>query len=135
MSQLKPREIREMLKEYKELKAEASRAKEEIEDPCDLQNIVDGFEAIDNNNDKRNYIANILDNCGSAETPTTKTKPKKEKKKRKMSAWNCFLKMCAAADNDMNFQECMKNKEYKEKEYIPNKDKYANLAEEGCPTD
>lgn len=92
---------------------------------CDPQTIVDSLEAIDNNEDKVEYIIQTLDSCGK-KTPQKRTL----KKKRALSGWNCYLKKCAATG--MPFQECMKDSARKEKEYIPKKDYWSDLAKKGC---
>jgi len=95
---------------------------------CEAQGIIDTLEAIDNNDDKVQYIQNTLDSCV---TKTGKTgKKTKTKTKRAMNGWNCYLKTCNATG--MPFPECMTDTPRKDKEYTPKKDYWKEQAKLGC---
>jgi len=90
---------------------------------CKPQTIVDSIEAIDNNADKVAYVTNMLKTC-------TISKPTKKKAKRKMSGYNCYLRHCAI---EKSFPECLKERGWA-KLSDKDKDKYKELAKEGCQT-
>lgn len=96
---------------------------------CKPQTIVDGLEAIDNNADKVDFIANILDTCG---VPITKKVPKKKVAGTpKKSGWLCYLKYCK--ETGMPYSECMRDEPRKEELYISRKEYWKDLAEKDCP--
>lgn len=115
-----------------------------ISNKCDPQSIVDTIEAIDNNDDKINYIINMLDACstlpeikteiraGTLSPPKTTPSEPKTKKKRQMTGWNCAMKICAKEDNNLSFHQCLKNEVYR-KNYYQDKEQYNEWAAQGCP--
>lgn len=106
---------------------------------CSLQSIVDRFEAIDNNKDKKNFLINVLDDCAVCPTPTpvkTKehktTKNDKPKRKRPLTGWNCYLKWCAKK-TERSFPECLTDEKLKSTVYHIHKPKWNELAKQDCP--
>lgn len=99
---------------------------------CDLQSIVDRFTAIDNNNDRIDYIKNVIDDCVVCPTvPIHQTKSEPTKRKRKLSGWNCYLRWCSKK-TDKSFPECMKDADLKNVVYKQNKPQWNEYASEGC---
>lgn len=106
---------------------------------CEPQSIVDGLEAIDNNDDKVDYVVNILDSCGVI----TKTSGAgKKKAKRPMTGYNCFTKNLYAAEKEIAKDEKRKPMSFKEmismKTWSTLEDKkkrtWDDIAKQGCPS-
>jgi len=86
------------------------------------------MEAIDNNNDKLNYIDMVISQCGEGKEPV-----KMKKRITKKSGWICYLKNCAKTTN-LTYLDCMKDEVRKDREYFPKTEYWDKEALKGCPS-
>jgi len=98
---------------------------------CDLETIVDSFEALDNHDDKLSYIDNMLNSCGICDTPAIPIS-KPVKKPKKTSGWICYNKVCAE-ETKRPYMTCVADKERAKTEYYGMKDYWKQQSLKGCP--
>jgi predicted glycosyltransferase len=98
-----------------------------------LQTLVDQFESIDNNHDKKRFMEKlVVESCEIVGKPAATTTKKKKSTGRQMNGWICYNKVCAK-ETDRSYMECVQDAGRKEEKYEPKKDYWKQEAKKGCP--